>query len=128
MIGNSKSPKKIRGNDRRSSEGRGSALPQALHGDMSQKERERKLDNFRKGKFNVLVATDVAARGLDIPNVELVLHYELPRDTESFLHRSGRTGRAGKTGTTIALFTRMETGMLRRIIKEVGVSPSGIPR
>ena len=98
-------------------------LPQALHGDMSQKERERKLDNFRKGKFNVLVATDVAARGLDIPNVELVLHYELPRDTESFLHRSGRTARAGKTGTTIALFTRMETGMLRRIIKEVGVSP-----
>ena len=94
---------------------------------MSQKERERKLDNFRKGKFNVLVATDVAARGLDIPNVELVLHYELPRDTESFLHRSGRTGRAGKTGTTIALFTRMETGMLRRIIKEVGVSPLDSP-
>ena len=60
---------------------------QALHGDMSQRDRERKLDNFRKGKFSVLVATDVAARGLDIPNVDLVLHYELPKDTESFLHR-----------------------------------------
>jgi len=54
---------------------------------MSQRDRERKLDNFRKGKFSVLVATDVAARGLDIPNVDLVLHYELPKDTESFLHR-----------------------------------------
>jgi len=62
-------------------------LVQALHGDMSQRDRERKLDNFRKGKFTVLVATDVAARGLDIPNVDLVLHYELPKDTESFLHR-----------------------------------------
>ena len=60
---------------------------QALHGDMSQADRERKLDNFRKGRYSVLVATDVAARGLDIPNVDLVLHYELPMDTESFLHR-----------------------------------------
>ena len=60
---------------------------QALHGDMSQADRERKLNNFRKGKYSVLVATDVAARGLDIPNVDLVLHYELPMDTESFLHR-----------------------------------------
>ena len=60
---------------------------QSLHGDMSQNDRERKLDKFRKGRISVLVATDVAARGLDIPNVDLVLHYELPRDTESFLHR-----------------------------------------
>ena len=60
---------------------------QALHGDMSQFERERKLENFRRGKYSVLVATDVASRGLDIPNVDLVLHYELPTDTESFLHR-----------------------------------------
>lgn len=54
---------------------------------MSQADRERKLNNFRKGRYSVLVATDVAARGLDIPNVDLVLHYELPTDTESFLHR-----------------------------------------
>ena len=54
---------------------------------MSQNDRERKLDNFRKGRYSVMVATDVAARGLDIPNVDLVLHYELPGDTESFLHR-----------------------------------------
>lgn len=54
---------------------------------MSQNDRERKLDKFRKGRFSCLVATDVAARGLDIPNVDLVLHYELPKDTESFLHR-----------------------------------------
>lgn len=54
---------------------------------MSQNDRERKLNNFRKGRYSVLVATDVASRGLDIPNVDLVLHYELPTDTESFLHR-----------------------------------------
>ena len=62
-------------------------IPQALHGDMSQSDRERKLEKFRKGRISVLVATDVASRGLDIPNVDLVLHYELPKDTESFLHR-----------------------------------------
>lgn len=94
---------------------------EALHGDMSQADRERKLNNFRKGKYSVLVATDVAARGLDIPNVDLVLHYELPNDTESFLHRSGRTARAGQKGTTIAMFTAQETGRLRRTIKDVGV-------
>ena len=54
---------------------------------MSQRTREVCLQNFRKGKFTVLVATDVAARGLDIPDVDLVVHYELPKDTESFLHR-----------------------------------------
>ncbi len=62
---------------------------QALHGDMSQRERERVLNSFREGRISVLVATDVAARGLDIPNVDLVVHYELPQDPESFLHRSG---------------------------------------
>jgi ATP-dependent RNA helicase DDX21 len=95
---------------------------EALHGDMGQKQREVVLQNFRKGKFTVLAATDVAARGLDIPDVDLVVHYELPKDTESFLHRSGRTARAGKTGTTVALFTRRETQYLRKIVREVGVA------
>jgi hypothetical protein len=61
----------------------------ALHGDMSQREREKVLAAFRANKLTVLVATDVAARGLDIPDVDLVVHYELPQDPESFLHRSG---------------------------------------
>ena len=60
---------------------------QALHGDMSQAGREDVLQRFRDGRLLVLVATDVAARGLDIPNVDLVVHYELPRDADSFLHR-----------------------------------------
>lgn len=62
---------------------------QALHGDMSQREREKVLERFREGKTTVMVATDVAARGLDISDVDLVVHYELPQDPEAFLHRSG---------------------------------------
>lgn len=68
----------------------------ALHGDISQAMRDRALQQFRDGTFQVLVATDVAARGLDIPAVDLVIHYDVPQDNEAFLHRSGRTGRAGE--------------------------------
>lgn len=89
-----------------------------LHGDMAQAERERTLASFRAGRTNVLVATDVAARGLDIPEVDLVVHYELPRESESFLHRSGRTGRAGRSGTTIAMYSRNEIGNFKRILRE----------
>jgi superfamily II DNA/RNA helicase len=70
----------------------------ALTGDLSQAQRERALDDFRAGKVQVLCATDVAARGLDIPEVEYVIHYRLPESSEAFVHRSGRTGRAGKSG------------------------------
>ncbi|PRW21064.1 glutamate--cysteine chloroplastic isoform A [Chlorella sorokiniana] len=90
----------------------------ALHGDMSQREREKVLASFRDKKLTVLVATDVAARGLDIPDVDLVVHYELPQDPESFLHRSGRTGRAGKSGTAIAMFQPKEIGYFKRILRE----------
>lgn len=89
-----------------------------LHGDMAQAERERVLASFRAGRTSVLIATDVAARGLDIPEVDLVVHYELPRDPEAFLHRSGRTGRAGRSGTTIAMYSRNEIGTFRRILRE----------
>lgn len=90
----------------------------ALHGDMGQNEREKVLASFRAGRLTVLVATDVAARGLDIADVDVVVHYDLPQDAESFLHRSGRTGRAGKTGTTIAMYTRRQIGQLKRILRE----------
>ena len=89
-----------------------------LHGDMAQAERERVMASFRAGRTLVLVATDVAARGLDIPAVDLVVHYELPRDPEAFLHRSGRTGRAGRSGTAIAMYTGREIGYFKRIIRE----------
>ncbi|KAJ0780950.1 putative RNA helicase transcription factor interactor and regulator CCHC(Zn) family [Helianthus annuus] len=85
-----------------------SIASEALHGDISQHQRERTLNGFRQGKFTVLVATDVASRGLDIPNVDLVIHYELPNDPETFVHRSGRTGRAGKKGVDDVLGSSAE--------------------
>ncbi|XP_066351633.1 DEAD-box ATP-dependent RNA helicase 3A, chloroplastic-like [Miscanthus floridulus] len=93
---------------------------EALHGDISQHQRERTLNGFRQGKFTVLVATDVAARGLDIPNVDLVIHYELPNDPETFVHRSGRTGRAGKAGTAILMFTSSQKRTVNSLERDVG--------
>ena len=72
---------------------------EVMHGDIAQQQREIAMDRFRQGRVRVLVATDVASRGLDIPLVDLVVHFDLPRDQETFLHRSGRTGRAGNKGT-----------------------------
>ncbi|KAL5580446.1 hypothetical protein UlMin_012888 [Ulmus minor] len=92
---------------------------EALHGDISQHQRERTLNGFREGKFTVLVATDVAARGLDIPNVDLVIHYELPNDPETFVHRSGRTGRAGKEGSAILMFTSSQRRTVRSLERDV---------
>lgn len=93
---------------------------EALHGDISQHQRERTLNGFRQGKFSVLVATDVAARGLDIPNVDLIIHYELPNDPETFVHRSGRTGRAGKGGTAILMFSSSQRRTVQSLERDVG--------
>ncbi|WP_412028525.1 DEAD/DEAH box helicase [Deinococcus yunweiensis] len=81
---------------------------EALHGDLAQTQRERALGAFRSGRVGVLVATDVAARGLDIPEVDLVVQYHLPQDPESYVHRSGRTGRAGRTGTAVIMYSDRE--------------------
>lgn len=101
---------------------------EALHGDISQIQRERTLSGFRDGLFNVLIATDVAARGLDIPNVDLVIHYELPNTSEIFVHRSGRTGRAGKKGSAILIYTEQQTRALRGIEQDVGCKFKELPR
>ncbi|KAF3454763.1 hypothetical protein FNV43_RR05211 [Rhamnella rubrinervis] len=108
-----------------------SIASEALHGDISQHQRERTLNAFRQGKFTVLVATDVAARGLDIPNVDLIIHYELPNDPETFVHRSGRTGRAGKEGSAVLMFTNSQRRTVRSLERDVGckfefVSPPAI--
>ncbi|KAA8545341.1 hypothetical protein F0562_020125 [Nyssa sinensis] len=108
-----------------------SIASEALHGDISQHQRERTLNGFRQGKFTVLVATDVASRGLDIPNVDLIIHYELPNDPETFVHRSGRTGRAGKEGTAILMFTSSQRRTIKSLEREVGcrfdfISPPSI--
>lgn len=97
-----------------------SIASEALHGDISQHQRERTLNGFRQGKFTVLVATDVAARGLDIPNVDLIIHYELPNDPETFVHRSGRTGRAGKEGRAILMFTSSQRRTVKSLERDVG--------
>ena len=90
---------------------------QAIHGNKSQNQRTRALDAFRKGDTDILVATDVAARGIDIPDVALVLNFDLPQVAEAYVHRIGRTGRAGKSGLAIAFCNDEETKMLRDIEK-----------
>lgn len=102
---------------------------EALHGDIAQWQREKTLAGFRDGRFGVLVATDVAARGLDIPNVDLVVHYEMPQDSETFLHRSGRTGRANKTGTAILMHTERDYGTVGQLERAAGIrfTPSPAP-
>ncbi|KAF8057135.1 RH3A [Scenedesmus sp. PABB004] len=92
---------------------------EALHGDIAQAQREKTLARFRGSEVTVLIATDVAARGLDIPNVDLVVHYDIPQDSESFLHRSGRTGRAGNKGRAIVMHTPGEARQLGLILQQV---------
>ncbi|KAL0718979.1 hypothetical protein Bca4012_068302 [Brassica carinata] len=100
---------------------------EALHGDISQSQRERTLAGFRDGHFNILVATDVAARGLDVPNVDLVIHYELPNNTETFVHRTGRTGRAGKKGSAILIYSQGQSRAVKIIEREVGSRFTELP-
>lgn len=87
----------------------------AIHGDLSQRQRENVMRAFRDGKVKVLVATDVAARGIDIKDVGLVINYELPENPESYVHRIGRTGRAGREGLAISLVAESERRRLYRI-------------
>ncbi|XP_077451132.1 nucleolar RNA helicase 2 [Stigmatopora argus] len=94
---------------------------QALHGDIAQNQRETTLRGFRNGSFAVLVATDVAARGLDIPEVDLVIQCSPPKDVDSYIHRSGRTGRAGRTGMCICLYQKREEYQLRDVERIAGI-------
>ena len=92
----------------------------AIHGDKPQHTRQRILQAFRKGKFDILVATDVAARGIDVPDITHVVNYDIPLDPESYVHRVGRTGRAGAKGTAVSFCDNGEKGQLNaveRIIK-----------
>ncbi|WP_287158434.1 DEAD/DEAH box helicase [Chloroflexus sp.] len=95
-------------------QGRGYAA-ESLHGDLSQAARDRVMRRFREGQLDVLVATDVAARGLDIAEVSHVINYDVPTDPESYVHRIGRTGRAGREGVAITFITPRERRMLQII-------------
>jgi superfamily II DNA/RNA helicase len=87
----------------------------ALHGDMNQGQRNRTLGNVRRGNIKVLVATDVAARGIDVPTISHVINYDLPRMAEDYVHRIGRTGRAGRTGIAISLAGVRDHGQVKQI-------------
>lgn len=94
---------------------------EVMHGDIGQNQREVTLKRFKEGKFNVLVATDVASRGLDIPNVDLVIQVEPPTDAETYIHRSGRTARAGNSGTCITFFTKKTQAQIQMIETQAGI-------
>lgn len=92
-----------------------------LHGDMPQTLRERVMDSFRKGNLRALVATDIAARGLDVDDVDAVVNFELPRDPEDYVHRIGRTARAGRKGRAISFIGRRDFSLLGRIERFIGM-------
>ncbi|MDB5083249.1 MAG: helicase [Bacilli bacterium] len=96
-------------------------LADALHGDLSQAQRDRVMKKFRNGDIELLIATDVAARGIDVSNVTHVINYDIPQDTESYVHRIGRTGRAGRRGLALTLVTPREYKILRQIEREIGI-------
>jgi len=93
-----------------------------LHGDMEQKQREVTIRAFKSGGIDIFIATDVAARGLDVNDVSHVFNYHIPFDSESYVHRIGRTGRAGKTGEAITLVSPNELRTIKRIEKDVGTT------
>ncbi len=94
-------------------------ISDGLHGDLSQTQRDRVMKKFRDGKLDILIATDVAARGLDIDHISHVINYDIPQDPESYVHRIGRTGRAGKKGVAITFIQPREYRQLKIIEKEV---------
>lgn len=94
----------------------------SLHGDLSQQQRDMVMKKFRDRVLSILVATDVAARGLDVDDLTHVINYGLPDDTAVYTHRSGRTGRAGKTGVSVAIIHSREKGKMREIEKKIGKS------
>ncbi|MDR1394092.1 MAG: DEAD/DEAH box helicase [Bifidobacteriaceae bacterium] len=93
-----------------------------LSGDVAQRERERIVERLRQGQLDVLVATDVAARGLDVGRVGLVVNFDMPRQAEPYVHRIGRTGRAGRSGVAFTMVTPSERGRLHAIEREIGVA------
>ncbi|WP_299443504.1 DEAD/DEAH box helicase [uncultured Aquimarina sp.] len=92
-----------------------------LEGDMTQKDRDKVMRAFKKGTMELLVSTDVAARGIDVANLAFVVHYQLPDQIEYYTHRSGRTARAGKTGVSLALIVKQELKVIRDLEKQLGI-------
>ncbi len=101
----------------------------AINGDIAQNQRERIINNYKKGKIDILIATDVAARGLDVERISHVINYDIPQDAESYVHRIGRTGRAGRSGKAILFVSHRERRMLSTIerITRQKIEPIELP-
>ena len=99
----------------------------ALHGDMTQQARDKVMNKFRNGNIGILVATDVAARGLDINGVDLVINYDVPQNNDDYIHRIGRTARAGKTGFAFTLVSKDEIPRFNNILKSNKITEKEIP-
>ncbi|GAA5041572.1 DEAD/DEAH box helicase [Marivirga lumbricoides] len=98
-----------------------------LEGDMQQKERDKMLRAFKGSKLNLLIATDVAARGIDIADLAFVVHFEIPRQLDYYIHRSGRTARAGKQGISMAFATKNDLSQIQKIESELGIKMKKVP-
>jgi ATP-dependent RNA helicase DeaD len=101
---------------------------EAIHGDLQQKERDKVMRAFKGEKLQILIATDLAARGLDVASLSFVIHYQLPDQMEYYTHRSGRTARAGKKGISLALVSPKEMNKLKTIESTLGIKVSEMPR
>lgn len=99
----------------------------ALSGELSQPERTRALQSMRDGRAGVCVATDVASRGIDLPNLDLVIHADLPKNSETLLHRSGRTGRAGRSGVSVIITPHSKRRSIERLLTLAGINASWMP-
>ena len=102
---------------------------EGLHGDLNQNQREKILDRFKGGEFRTIVATDVAARGIDVDGITLVINYDIPNDVDSFIHRVGRTGRIGRSGEAWSLVSKDDSPQLSKIIAtyDLNISESEVP-
>jgi ATP-dependent RNA helicase DeaD len=105
-------------------------LAEGLHGDMNQAQRERVMGKYREGKIDILIATDVAARGIDVPDVDLVVNFDVPQDPEYYIHRIGRTGRAGKSGRSFTFVSGKEMWKLRDIQRyaKIRIPQQSVPK
>jgi ATP-dependent RNA helicase DeaD len=105
-------------------------LAEGLHGDMSQSQRERVMGKFRTARIDILVATDVAARGIDVEDVDIVINYDVPQDPEYYIHRIGRTGRAGKEGRSFLFVSGKELWKLGEIQRyaKIRIAHQAVPK
>lgn len=99
----------------------------SIHGDKTQIDREKSLNDFKNGKISILVATDVASRGLDIPNVQYVIIYDMPQNIDQYVHRIGRTGRIGNKGTAIVFIDDVNKPVINELKKLLAESNQMIP-